>query len=291
MNLEENKKIGDDHKMESEECNKLNCLNCGNILIKENHGKLCAKCLLNFQFNTKELNYKEINEQLDNILEQFTSDVRAAFEKDPAANSIVEVLTSYPGIKAVLLHRIAHFFYKVGLPFVPRFLSDISRQITGIEIHPGAKIGNNFFIDHGSGVVIGETAEIGENCTLYQNVSLGGTSLKREKRHPTLGKNVVVGAGAKILGPIKIGNNVKIGSNSVVIRDIPDNSVVVGIPGRIISREGEKIPRIDLDHSDLPDPIINIIEKLELRINRLEKEKEDEYKELNEEIYYFGEGI
>ena len=143
MNLEENKKIGDDHKMESEECNKLNCLNCGNILIKENHGKLCAKCLLNFQFNTKELNYKEINEQLDNILEQFTSDVRAAFEKDPAANSIVEVLTSYPGIKAVLLHRIAHFFYKVGLPFVPRFLSDISRQITGIEIHPGAKIGNN----------------------------------------------------------------------------------------------------------------------------------------------------
>ncbi len=272
-------------------CTHLNCLNCGKEIIKEGFENICANCLLDFEFDIAQLNFEKTNEQLKNILVQFTSDVRAAFEKDPAATSIVEVLTSYPGIKAVLLHRIAYFLHEVGLPFVPRFLSDISRQITGIEIHPGAKIGKNFFIDHGSGVVIGETSEIGDNCTIYQNVSLGGTSLTREKRHPTLGNNVVVGAGAKILGPIVIGNNVKIGSNSVVIKDIPDNSVVVGIPGKIVNREIDKIPRIDLEHSNLPDPIIEIIQKLEERINRIEKEKEEENRTLNEEIFYFGEGI
>jgi len=284
-----NEGITDDEHFQR--CSHLNCLNCGDKLIKENSENLCATCLLNFEFDIDDLNFESTNEQLTNILDQFTSDVRAAFEKDPAAKSIVEVLTSYPGIKAVLLHRIAHFLHNVGLPFVPRFLSDISRQITGIEIHPGAKIGKNFFIDHGSGVVIGETSEIGDNCTLYQNVSLGGTSLAREKRHPTLGNNVVVGAGAKILGPIKIGNNVKVGSNSVVIKDIPDNSVVVGIPGKIINREFEKIPLIDLDHSNLPDPIIDIIKKLEDRINKLELEKEHDIRSLDEESFYFGEGI
>ena len=272
-------------------CSHLNCLNCGDKLIKEKSDNLCATCLLNFEFDADDLNFEKTNEQLQDILDQFTSDVRAAFEKDPAARSIVEVLTSYPGIKAILLHRIAHFLHNVGLPFVPRYLSDMSRQMTGIEIHPGAKIGKNFFIDHGSGVVIGETSEIGDNCTLYQNVSLGGTSLKREKRHPTLGNNVVVGAGAKLLGPITIGNNVKIGSNSVVIKDIPDNSVVVGIPGKIINREFEKIPLIDLDHSNLPDPIVDIIKKLEDRINKLELEKEDDIQSLDEESFYFGEGI
>jgi serine O-acetyltransferase len=178
---------------------------------------------------------------------------------------------------------VAHFFWEIGLPFVPRFLSHISRQITGIEIHPGAKIGKDFFIDHGSGTVIGETAEVGDNVTIYQNVSLGGTSLKQEKRHPTVGNNVVIGAGAKLLGPIVIGDNVKIGSNSVVTKDVPPNSVVVGVPGKIVSRNGKRIPEIDLDHGDLPDPITDIIKKLidrvdelEEQVNNLKGEKEQE---------------
>jgi len=165
----------------------------------------------------------------------------------------------------------AHFFYEVGLPFVPRYLSDVSRQITGIDIHPGAEIGSNFFIDHGSGTVIGETTKIGDNCTIYQNVTLGGTSLERKKRHPTVGNNVVIGAGAKVLGPIRIGNNVKVGANSVVVNDIPDDCVVVGVPGRIISRNGKKIPEIDLEHGELPDPIIEYIHDLEDRVSKLEK--------------------
>ncbi|MHA1269012.1 MAG: serine O-acetyltransferase EpsC [Candidatus Helarchaeota archaeon] len=225
------------------------------------------------------------------MLKHFSSDVKAAFEKDPAALSVVEILTSYPGIKAILLHRVAHFFYELKLPFVPRFISDIARQITGIEIHPGAQIGSNFFIDHGSGTVIGETAEIGDNCTIYQNVTLGGTSLERKKRHPTIGNNVVIGAGAKLLGPIKIGNNVKIGSNSVVTKDIPDNSVVVGVPGRIVSRNGEKIPRIDLEHADLPDPVIELIKNLEKRIRKIESQREEDLESINEEFFRHGEGI
>ncbi|MFX1395153.1 MAG: serine O-acetyltransferase EpsC, partial [Promethearchaeota archaeon] len=142
------------------------------------------------------------------MLDFFVSDVSAAFNKDPAARTLLEVLTSYPGIKAILIHRIAHFFWKIGMPFAPRYLSEIAREITGIEIHPGAQIGKDFFIDHGGGVVIGETAEIGDNVTIYQGVVLGGTTTDRVKRHPTLGNNIVVGAGAKILGPIKIGDNV-----------------------------------------------------------------------------------
>ncbi|MFX1450961.1 MAG: serine O-acetyltransferase EpsC [Promethearchaeota archaeon] len=270
---------------------KIHCLNCGNALGEKDSENLCAKCLLNLEFESDRINFDDMKERLIKILEQFSSDVRAAFEKDPAARSLVEVLTSYPGIKAILLHRVAHFFYKMGLPFVPRFISDIALQITGIDIHPGAQIGSDFFIDHGSGTVIGETSEIGDNCTLYQNVTLGGTSLKREKRHPTLGNNVVVGAGAKILGPVKIGDNVRIGANSVVTRDIPDNSVVVGVPGRIISRNGKVIPRIDLDHADLPDPIINLMKKLEERIISLEQKKEEDFEELSEEFFSNGEGI
>ncbi|MFX0135207.1 MAG: serine O-acetyltransferase [Candidatus Hodarchaeota archaeon] len=270
---------------------KIHCLNCGNLLGKKETENLCSKCLLNLKFETEEIDFGHMEDHLIQILDQFSSDVRSAFEKDPAARSLVEVLTSYPGIKAILLHRVAHFFYEIGLPFVPRFISDVSRQITGIDIHPGAEIGNNFFIDHGSGTVIGETTEIGDNCTLYQNVTLGGTSLKREKRHPTLGNNVVVGAGAKILGPVKIGNNVKVGANSVVTKNIPDNSVVVGVPGRIISRAGKIIPRIDLDHADLPDPVVNLIKKLEERIMNLERKSEEDIGELGEEFFYYGEGI
>ncbi|MHA1384330.1 MAG: serine O-acetyltransferase [Candidatus Helarchaeota archaeon] len=270
---------------------KIRCLNCGGALGEKDLDNLCSKCLLNLEFRVETIDFDHIKGHLIKILDQFSSDVCSAFEKDPAARSLVEVLTSYPGIKAILLHRIAHFFYEIGLPFVPRYISDLSRQITGIDIHPGAEIGSNFFIDHGSGTVIGETAVIGDNCTLYQNVTLGGISLKREKRHPTLGNNVVVGAGAKILGPVKIGNNVRIGANSVVTKDIPDNSVVVGVPGRIISREGKKIPKIDLDHADLPDPIVNLIKMLEERITNLEQKEIEEFEELKDEFYDFGAGI
>ncbi len=270
---------------------RFHCLGCGVQLGEKDQENLCAKCLLNLEFDIEEIDFAKIRDHLLKILDHFSSDVRSAFEKDPAARSIVEVLTSYPGIKAIILHRVAHFFYEIGLPFVPRYISDISRQMTGIDIHPGAEIGSNFFIDHGTGVVIGETAEIGDNCTLYQNVTLGGTSLKREKRHPTLGNNVVVGAGAKILGPVKIGNNVKVGANSVVTKDIPDNSVVVGVPGRVISRNGKVIPRIDLDHADLPDPIINLIKKLEERIIDLEEKTEISLEEFGKEFFTQGEGI
>ncbi|MGE5342800.1 MAG: serine O-acetyltransferase [Candidatus Omnitrophota bacterium] len=208
------------------------------------------------------------------MMNYFVSDVTSAFEKDPAAKSVVEVLTSYPGIQAVLLYRIAHFFWGVGLPFVPRYLSYIARQLTGIDIHPGAKIGGNFFIDHGQGVVIGETTEIGENVTLYQGVTLGGTSLENKKRHPTLKDNIIVGAGAKILGPVIIGNNVRIGANSVVNKDIPDNSVVVGVPGRIVSRNSDKISKEihDFAHGNLPDPLLRLIERLEIRIADMEQQ-------------------
>ncbi len=251
----------------------------------------CAECLLKLEIPEIDLSAPEIKETLQSILEFFKCDVRAAFEKDPAAYSVVEVLTSYPGIKATLIYRVAHLLWVLKIPFVPRYLSEIGRQLTSIDIHPGAKIGKEFFIDHGIGVVIGETAEIGDNVTLYQGVTLGGTSLKREKRHPTLGKNVVVGAGAKLLGPITIGDNVRIGANSVVTQDVPDNSVVVGVPGRVISREGEKIPRIDLRHAELPDPVADVIRKLEDRIINLERKRVTEEQALWEPDFLMGSGI
>lgn len=252
--------------------NRLECLFCGDTLSPDEKSAYCSKCLLGLNFELKEEDLRKIYEHLKYILDSFGSDIHAAFVKDPAARSLVEVLTAYPGIQAVLLHRVAHFFYEVGLPFVPRYISHIARQITGIEIHPGATIGKDFFIDHGSGTVIGETAEVGDNVTIYQGVTLGGTSLSRGKRHPTLGNNIVVGAGAKVLGPIKIGDNVRIGANSVVTNDVPPNSVVVGVPGRIVSREGKKIPRVDLQHGDLPDPIIDMIKSMQDKINELEDE-------------------
>ncbi len=251
----------------------LRCLSCGKKLGTKltQQPTQCTECILKLDFKSSDLNQSEINHDLQKILDFFISDVNAAFSKDPAAHTLIEVLTSYPGIKAVLLYRIAHFFWKLGMPFIPKYISDIARQLTAIEIHPGAEIGSDFFIDHGAGVVIGETAEIGNNVTIYAGVVLGGTSLEQSKRHPTLGDNIVIGTGAKLLGPINIGNNVRIGANSVVVNDVPSNSVVVGVPGRIISREGQKIKMIDLRHGDLPDPLAIAIAKLERRLIHLEK--------------------
>ena len=200
-------------------------------------------------------------------------DFQACFERDPASRTtfgFIEVLLTYSGFHALLAHRLIHFLHaNLRIPLLPRVLSQTVRFFTGIEIHPGAQIGSGFFIDHGMGVVIGETAEIGENVTIYQDVTLGGTGTERGKRHPTLGNNVVVGAGAKVLGNIIIGNNVKIGAGSVVVHNVPDNSTVVGVPGEVIRRDDTKrTPTLTLDHGDLPDPIDEIKE----RIRSLQKE-------------------
>ncbi|MFX1238296.1 MAG: serine O-acetyltransferase [Promethearchaeota archaeon] len=275
----------------------IRCLNCGKCLgtkEKEQYN-YCAECILDLKFQIDDINQQNINDNLQSILDFFVSDVSAAFNKDPAAYSLIEVLTSYPGIKAVLLHRIGHFFWIIGMPFVPRYLSEIARKETGIDIHPGAKIGRDFFIDHGGGVVIGETAEIGNNVTIYQGVVLGGTTTQRIKRHPTLGNNVVIGSGAKLLGPINIGDNVKVGANSVVVKDVPPNSVVVGVPGKIVSRRKEKIVKIDLAHGDLPDPLAITLATLNSRLEFLETKflNKGEEKQQDIEIFYgeYGGGI
>ena len=268
------------------------CLNCGKCLDSKEKGQYnyCSGCILDFNFKTKDLDHEEMDRNLQKILDFFESDVTSAFRKDPAAHSLIEVLTSYPGIKAILIYRIAHFFWVLGMPFVPRYLSEIARQLTGIEIHPGAVIGKEFFIDHGGGVVIGETSIIGNNVTLFQGVSLGGVSTDPVKRHPTLGNNIVIGAGAKLLGPIMIGDNVRIGANSVVVNDVPPNSVVVGIPGKIISRKGEKIEKIDLRHGNLPDPLAIALSTLNSRIEYLESKVIDLKPPKDNEIeIYFGE--
>ncbi|MFX1572734.1 MAG: serine O-acetyltransferase [Promethearchaeota archaeon] len=283
--------------MEKEEL--LHCLNCGKKIAADSktNNNFCAECVLGLNFQITDLNHKQIDRYLQKILDFFISDVNVAFNKDPAAKSLIEVLTSYPGIKAILLHRIAHFFWKMGMPFIPRYISEIARELTGIEIHPGAEIGSDFFIDHGTGCVIGETTEIGNNVTIFSGVVLGGTNIAPVKRHPTLGNNIVIGTGAKILGPVKIGDNVKIGANSVVVTDVPPNSVVVGVPGKVISREGEKIEKIDLRHGDLPDPLTITIRTLDKRIkeleNRIFSKNERESKKDDIEIFFgeYGEGI
>src|SRR6266404_4117619 len=202
-------------------------------------------------------------------------DVRAVLERDPAARSTFEVVLCYPGVHALAFHRIAHAIWWRGWRIPARFLSHVSRFMTGIEIHPAAKLGSGLFIDHGMGVVIGETAEVGENVTLLQGVTLGGTSLKREKRHPTLGNNVVVGAGAKIIGAFTIGAGSRIGAGSVVVREVPENCVVVGVPGRITFRNGERVTgAIDLNQADLPDPLARTLEQMLDRIHTLEAEIE-----------------
>jgi serine O-acetyltransferase len=202
-------------------------------------------------------------------------DIRTVFERDPASRSRLEALFCYPGVHALAFHRLGNRLWRRGWFGTARFVSHISRFLTGIEIHPAARLGPGLFIDHGMGVVIGETAEVGKNVTLYQGVSLAGTSLKREKRHPTLGDNVVVGAGAKVIGAIYIGDNSRIGAGSVVVRDVPPNSVVVGVPGRVTYKDGQRVTdEIDLNQTDLPDPVSRAIEGLVERLRGLEAEVE-----------------
>jgi serine O-acetyltransferase len=204
--------------------------------------------------------------------------VIAAKERDPAAVSTAEIILTYAGIQAVLNHRITHWLYKHKIPFFPRAISQISRFYTGIEIHPGAEIGRKLFIDHGMGVVIGETTIIGDGVTLYQGVTLGGTGKERGKRHPTIGNNVVISAGAKVLGSITIGNNVIIGAGAVVVNAVPDDCTVVGVPGRIVKIKGEKVLSDEFHQMHLPDPVSEILNTCSLRIENLEKEM-DELKE------------
>jgi serine O-acetyltransferase len=200
----------------------------------------------------------------------FYGDIRAAQKRDPAAKSFIEVLLLYQGLHALVAYRIAHALYAMRLFFFARWLSQLARWATGIEIHPGAKIGKRFFIDHGMGVVIGETAIVGDDVLLYQGVTLGGTGIEKGKRHPTVGNNVVVGTGAKVLGNITIGDNSYIGANAVVVKDVPPNSTVVGVPGRITKQDGKKMD-ISLDHIHILDPVLQSIEELEKRIEKLEK--------------------
>jgi len=209
------------------------------------------------------------------LFKTLREDIRTVFAKDPAARSVPEVIFCYPGLHALWFHRLAHFLWRYKLRLLARFASHISRFLTGIEIHPGAKIGRCFFIDHGAGVVIGETAEIGDDVLIYQGVVLGGTTLKKEKRHPTIGDNVVIGAGAIALGAITVGEGARIGSGSVVVKSVPPGATVVGIPGRVV--EDRHKPFLDLDHGKLPDPVAEAIrlvlgeqEKLGERLKRVE---------------------
>lgn len=215
------------------------------------------------------------------MLEGIKRDIEAIKERDPAARGTVEVLLLYSGLHAIMLHRPAHWLYKRKAYFPARLISQASRFLTGIEIHPGAKIGRGVLIDHGSGVVIGETAEVGDNCTIYQGVTLGGTGKEKGKRHPTLGKGVMVGSGAKILGPFKIGDGAKVASNAVVLQPLPPHATAVGVPARVVRVGGKKVQRNQLDHVHTPDPVsqelcrLNAeLGRLRARIEQLEREKE-----------------
>ncbi|MCD5405015.1 MAG: serine O-acetyltransferase [Desulfotomaculum sp.] len=212
------------------------------------------------------------------MFDDIRRDIKVIFERDPAAKSTLEVLLTYPGLHALIMHRVAHFLYKKKFFTLARIVSQVSRFLTGIEIHPGAKIGKGVFIDHGMGVVIGETAEVGDNVTIYQGVTLGGTGKEKGKRHPTIGNNVVISAGAKVLGSFEVGDNVKIGAGSVVLKPVPPNCTVVGVPGKIVKKDGQRVARaseIDLRHDLLPDPVMEMITDLKKRISDLEKQVED----------------
>ena len=202
-------------------------------------------------------------------------DIKAVRERDPAARSTLEVVTCYPGLHALWLYRAAHALWRRDVPLVPRLVSQFGRFLTGIEIHPGATIGEGLFIDHGAGVVIGETAEVGENVTIYQGVTLGGTGKETGKRHPTIGDNVVIGAHSQLLGSIKVGDNVKVGSGSVVVQDAPANTTVVGNPGRPVISEGAKVGIPDIDYTHLPDPVAEAMKCLVRRVVQLENEIEE----------------
>ena len=215
------------------------------------------------------------------MLKQLTRDIDVIMQRDPAAKSRLEAALCYPGLHAIWLHRIAHHFYNKGWIVLPRLINTFSRFLTGIDIHPGAKLGPGLFIDHGMGLVIGETAELGSNVTLYQGVTLGGTGKEKGKRHPTIGNNVVVSSGAKVLGSFTVGDNSKIGSGSVVLKPVPPNSVVVGVPGRVVARDGVRIApassdsenenMIDLNHDRLPDPVADYEELLAKHIEETNK--------------------
>jgi serine O-acetyltransferase len=217
------------------------------------------------------------------MFDRLRDDIRTVLERDPAARNSLEVLLCYPGVHALVLHRVGHRLWAAGWTTAARWVSHVARFLTGIEIHPAARIGRGLFIDHGMGVVIGETAEIGDNVTLLQGITLGGTSLKREKRHPTLGNNVTVGAGAKVIGGFTIGDNSRIGAGSVVVREVPPNCVVVGVPGRVTYKDGQRVDGVDLNQTDLPDPVTKALEQLVERIRTLEAEVETLRKTVDKE--------
>ena len=207
------------------------------------------------------------------MFDRIRADIKAIREHDPAARSSAEVFFLYSGFHAILYHRLSNFLFRHKRFFLARWVSQHARRRTGIEIHPAAKIGRGVFIDHGMGVVIGETAEVGDNCVIYQGVTLGGTGKDRGKRHPTLGNNVMVGAGAKILGPFRVGDNAKIAANAVVLEEIPPDSTAVGVPAKIVRREGQRVEQ-NLDQVHMPDPVALQLCRMEMRIDRLEKDEE-----------------
>jgi len=209
------------------------------------------------------------------LVETMKGDIKAIKERDPAARGNVEILTCYPGLHALWFHRLAHALWERDIPLAPRLISQAGRLLTGIEIHPGAMLGEGLFIDHGSGVVIGETSEIGKNVTIYQGVTLGGTGKETGKRHPTIGDNVVIGADSQLLGSIKLGDNVRVGAGSVVVQDVPPNSTVVGNPGRPVIMGGTKVGIPDIDYTHLPDPVAEAMKCLVRRVVQLENELEE----------------
>lgn len=221
---------------------------------------------------------------MGNPLATLMADLRAPLERDPAARGWLDVVLSYPGFHAIVAHRFIHPLYRAGIPLLPRYLAQLTRFFTGVEIHPGAKIGKGVFIDHGMGVVIGETAEVGDGSTIYQGVTLGGTSLSHGKRHPTLGRNVTVGVNAAVLGAITLGDHVKVGGGSVVVKDVPANATVVGVPARIVAQDGKPIRAVsDLPKVEMPDPtadaiarLLRTVDALERRIAELEGDAEPE---------------
>jgi serine O-acetyltransferase len=220
-------------------------------------------------------------EKLKKLKDELNKEIESVKARDPAAKTTFEILTLYPGLRAVASHRVAHWFYTHDMEYAARAISQHSAKVTGIEIHPGAKIGKRFFIDHGHGIVIGETSEIGDDVTMYQNATLGGTGKDTGKRHPTVGSNVMIGAGAKILGPVKIGDNTKIAAGSVVLKDIPSNSTAVGVPAKVVKLDGVRIDY--MNQNDIPDPVWNEIERLSTEIKELNK-KVDKLEKRNAEL-------
>lgn len=209
------------------------------------------------------------------IFKGLLSDARSIRDRDPAARSTIEVFLLYPGFHVLISHRIAHWFYEHKRFFLARWVSQVGRSLTGIEIHPGAKIGRGLMIDHGMGIVIGETAEVGDNCTIYHGVTLGGTGHDKGKRHPTIGNNVLIATGAKVLGPFKVGDNSNIGANAVVLQEVPPNSTVVGVKARVVKIDGRRIPSVELDHVNVPDPLSQALCRLERRVYKNERRLEE----------------